>query len=48
MQREMHTTEPLVPGSSDVEVEISIVKLKYKSPGIDQIPVGLIKQVAKH
>jgi hypothetical protein len=35
----MHTAEPLVPGPSYLEVEISIAKLKkYKSPGSDQIP----------
>jgi hypothetical protein len=38
----MHTAEPLVPGSSHLEVEISIAKLKnYKSPGSDQIPAEL-------
>jgi hypothetical protein len=36
-------TEPLVPGSSRLEVEIAIAKLKkYKSPGSDQIPAELI------
>jgi hypothetical protein len=35
---EMHTTEPLVPGPSHLEVEIAIAKLKkYKSLGTDQI-----------
>jgi hypothetical protein len=34
----LHTAEPLVPGPSHLEVEISIAKLKkYKSPGSDQI-----------
>jgi hypothetical protein len=38
----MHTAEPLGPGPSHLEVEISIVKLKdYKSP--DQIPAELIQ-----
>jgi hypothetical protein len=38
-QREIHTAEPLVPGPSHLEVEISIATLKnYKSPGSDQIP----------
>jgi hypothetical protein len=37
-QIEIHTAEPLVPGPSNLEVEISIAKLiKYKSPGSDQI-----------
>jgi hypothetical protein len=41
-QIEIHTAEPLVPGTSHLEVEISIAKLKkYKSPGIDQIPAEL-------
>jgi hypothetical protein len=43
-QIEIHTTEPLVPGPSHLEVEISIAKLKkYKSPGSDQIPAELYK-----
>jgi hypothetical protein len=38
----MHTAEPLVPGLSHLEVEISIEKLKkHKSPGSDQIPAEL-------
>jgi hypothetical protein len=41
-QIEIHTTEPLVPGPSHLEVGISISKLKkYKSPGSDQIPAVL-------
>jgi hypothetical protein len=41
-QIEIHTAEPLVPGPSHLEVEISIVRLKkYKSPGSDQIPAQL-------
>jgi hypothetical protein len=37
-QIEVHTAEPLVPGSSRLEVKIAIPKLKmYKSPGSDQI-----------
>jgi hypothetical protein len=36
--------EPLVPGHSQLEVEIAIAKLKkYKSPGSDQIPGELIQ-----
>jgi hypothetical protein len=43
-QTEIHTAEPLVPESSDSEVEIAIEKLKrHKSPGVDQIPAELIK-----
>jgi hypothetical protein len=43
-QTEVHTTEPLVPGPSRLEVEIAIPKLKkYKSPGSDQIPAELIQ-----
>jgi hypothetical protein len=38
----MHTAEPLVPGPSHLEVEISIAKMKkYKSPSSDQIPAEL-------
>jgi hypothetical protein len=41
-QIEIHTAEPLVPGSSHLEVEIAIAKLKkYKSSGSDQIPAEL-------
>jgi hypothetical protein len=37
--------EPLVPGPSCLEVEITIAKLKkYKSPGSDQIPAESIKE----
>jgi hypothetical protein len=43
-QIEVHTAEPLVPGSSRLEVEIAIAKLKkYKSPGSDEIPAELIQ-----
>jgi hypothetical protein len=43
-QTEVHTAEPLVPEPSAFEVEMAIEKLKrHKSPGIDQIPVELIK-----
>jgi hypothetical protein len=43
-QMDIHTTEPLVPEPSLVEVEIAIGKLKsYKSPGTDNIPAELIK-----
>jgi hypothetical protein len=39
---EVHTAEQLVPGSSRLEVEIAIAKLKkYKSPGSDQLPAEL-------
>jgi hypothetical protein len=41
-QIEIHTAEPLVPGPSHLEVEISIAELKnYTSPGSVQIPVEL-------
>jgi hypothetical protein len=37
-QIEVHTTQPLVPGRSHLEVEIAIAKLKkYKLPGSDEI-----------
>jgi hypothetical protein len=40
--------EPLVSGSSHVEVEIAIAKLqKYKSPGSDEIPEELIQAGGK-
>jgi hypothetical protein len=43
-QIEIHTAEPLVPGPSHLEVEISIAKLKrYKSPGSDQILAELFQ-----
>jgi hypothetical protein len=43
-QIEIHTAEPLGPDPSAMEVEIAIEKLKrHKLPGIDQIPVELIK-----
>jgi hypothetical protein len=43
-QIEIHTTEPLIPGPSHLEVEIAIAKLKkYKSSGSDQIPAELIE-----
>jgi hypothetical protein len=41
---EIHTSEPLVPEPSALEVELAIEKLKsHKSPGTDQIPAELIK-----
>jgi hypothetical protein len=44
MQIEVHTAEPLVPGPSRLEVEISTAKLKtYNSPGSDEIPAELNK-----
>jgi hypothetical protein len=43
-QIEVHTVEPLVPGPSRLEMEISIAKLKkYKSPRSDEIPAELIQ-----
>jgi hypothetical protein len=47
-QIEVHTVEPLVPGSSRLEDEIPIAKLKkYKSPGSAQIPAELIQTGGK-
>jgi hypothetical protein len=44
MQTEIHTTEPLVLAYSHLEVETAITKLKkYKSPGSDTIPAGLMQ-----
>jgi hypothetical protein len=41
-QIELHTTEPLLPGPSHLEVQISIATLKkHKSLDIDQIPAEL-------
>ena len=43
-QTEIHTAEPQVLESSAFEVEMAIEKLKrHKLPGIDQIPVELIR-----
>jgi hypothetical protein len=43
-QIEVHTTEPLVPGLSRLEVEIPIAKFKkYESPGSVQIPAEFIE-----
>jgi hypothetical protein len=40
--------EPLVPGPSQLEIEIAIAKLKkYKSPDSDQIPAELIQSEGK-
>jgi hypothetical protein len=47
-QIEVYTAEPLVPGSSPLEVEIAIAKLKkYKSPGSDQILAELFQAGGK-
>jgi regulator of sirC expression with transglutaminase-like and TPR domain len=40
---EVHTAEPLVPGPSRFEVEITTKLKKYKSPGSDEIPAELIQ-----
>jgi hypothetical protein len=41
-QIEIHTAQPLLPGPSHLEIEISIAKMKkYKSPGRDRIPAEL-------
>jgi hypothetical protein len=43
-QREVYTPEPLIPGPSHLEVEITTAKLKkYKSPGSIQNLVELIQ-----
>jgi hypothetical protein len=43
-QLEIHTAEPLVPGSSHLEAEIAIAKCKkYKSAGSHQILTVLIQ-----
>jgi hypothetical protein len=43
-QIEVCTAEPLLPGSSSLEVEIAIIKLKkYKSPGNDNIMAEVIQ-----
>jgi hypothetical protein len=43
-QTEIHPPEPLVPEPSAFEVEMATEKVKrYKTPGIDQIPVEFIK-----
>jgi hypothetical protein len=43
-QTEIHTTDPLVPEPSTIDVETAMKKLKRdKSLGIDQIPADLIK-----
>jgi len=43
-QTEVHIAEPLVPEPSAAEVQLATDKLKsHKSPGIDKIPVELIK-----
>jgi hypothetical protein len=42
-QIEIHTAEPLLPGPSHLEVDITIARLKkYKSQGSDQIPAQVI------
>jgi hypothetical protein len=44
-QIKVHTTEPLMPGASRLEAEITVVKLKrYKSPGSDEFPIEQIKK----
>jgi hypothetical protein len=43
-QIEIHIIQPLVPGSSPLEVEIAIAKLKtYKTPWSGQILAGMIQ-----
>jgi hypothetical protein len=46
-QIEEYAAEPTVPGPSNLEVQITIAKLKnYTSPGSDQILAELIQQEA--
>jgi hypothetical protein len=41
---EVYKAKPLMPGSSHIEVETAVAKLKkYKSRGSDQIPAELIE-----
>jgi hypothetical protein len=48
-QRERHAAELFVSDSSCLEVQITVETLiKYKSPGIRQIPAKLIQQEAVH
>jgi hypothetical protein len=43
-QTEMHTAEPFVPKPSASQLEVAVGKLKrYKYPGVDQVPAGLIQ-----
>jgi hypothetical protein len=47
-QTKVHTAEPLVPGSSCLEVKIAIAQLKkYKSPDRDEIPAEMIQEDIK-
>jgi hypothetical protein len=47
-QIEIHRTEPLLPGSSYLEVDIAAAKLeKYKSPCSDQILAELIQPLGE-
>jgi hypothetical protein len=47
-QIEVHTAEPLVPGSSRLGTEVAIAKLKkYKLPGSDEIPPEQIQAGGK-
>jgi hypothetical protein len=47
-QIKIHTAEPLVPGPSHLDIEISIAKMKkYKSPVSDQIPAELYQAVGE-
>jgi hypothetical protein len=47
-QREIHTSDPLVPEPSTFDVEMAMKKLqRHKSLGTDQIPADLIKAGGK-
>jgi len=42
---EIYTAESWIPEPSEIEIEMSVKKLKnFKSPGIDNIPAELIKE----
>ena len=46
--KDIHTAEPLVPETNAFEVELAIEYLKnHKSPGIDQIPAKLLRQLVE-
>jgi len=45
---EIRTAEPWIPEPSEIEVEMSVKKLKnFKSSGIDNIPARLIKRLKR-
>jgi hypothetical protein len=42
-QTEIYTTQPIMPRPIAFGIEMAIAKVKFTSPGIDQIPAALIK-----